>query len=122
VRLLAEDRHFGFVEDQAYRHWQTLDRQGVLDLVASRSNIAGLPEDERAHRLQQVGELYDGYGRGHDGMQLPYITRCYRTVVQQQDPEDEPGTDEPATGEAGGTAEPPRPEQEDPGTLLIDFR
>ena len=119
VRLLADDRHFGYVEDQTYRHWQTLDRQGLLDLVASRSNVAMLTEDERADRLEQVGILYDGYGRGHDGMQLPYLTNCYRTVVQQQDPVEEPEATDP-TGEA--TVETPRPEPEDSGTLLIDFR
>ena len=59
--------------------------------------------------------MYDGYGRGQDGMRLPYVTRCYRTVVQRQDPEDEAPPD--ADAEA-----PPPAEPEDPGTLLIDFR
>jgi SAM-dependent methyltransferase len=120
VRLLADDRHFGFVEDQTYRHWQTLDREGLLDLVSSRSMIATLPDHERAERLEQVAALYDGYGRGHDGMQLPYLTSCYRTVVQQQDPVEEPEPGEPPEG--GATVETPRPEPEDTGTLLIDFR
>jgi hypothetical protein len=48
-------------------------------------------------------------------MRLPYVTRCYRTVVQRQDPEDE------AKPDADATASPPA-EPEDPGTLLIDFR
>jgi hypothetical protein len=73
--------------------------------------------DERERTLREVGEMYDGYGRGHDGMRLPYITRCYRTVVQRQDPEDEAKPDADADADAAPPAEP-----EDPGTLLIDFR
>ena len=115
VRLLADDRHFGWVEMETYRHWQDLDRAGLLDLVASRSNVAAMGPEERERTLREVGEMYDGYGRGHDGMRLPYVTRCYRTAVQRQDPEDE------AQPDPDGEAAPPS-EPEDPGTLLIDFR
>lgn len=115
VRLLSDDRHFGWVDSATYRHWQDLDRAGLLDLVASRSNVAVMTPDERERTLREVGEMYDGYGRGHDGMRLPYVTRCYRTVVQRQDPEDE------AKPDADADAAPPA-EPEDPGTLLIDFR
>ncbi len=115
VRLLGDDRHFGWVDSASYRHWQDLDRAGLLDLVASRSNVAVMTPDEREQTLREVGEMYDGFGRGHDGMRLPYVTRCYRTVVQRQDPEDEAPPD--ADAEA-----PPPAEPEDPGTLLIDFR
>jgi hypothetical protein len=31
--------------------------------------------------LDRVGALYDDYGRGHDGMLLPYDTYCYRARV-----------------------------------------
>ena len=116
VHALRTFPQFSFIDERPYRHWQTLNRTGLLDLVASRSNIAVLPEDERAERLDQVSALYDDYGRGHDGMRLPYVTRCYRTVVQQQDPE----PDDPAQPSQPEAAE-DTPEPEDPGTLLIDF-
>jgi SAM-dependent methyltransferase len=113
VHQLRADLHFSFIDERAFRHWHTLDRAGLLDLVASRSNIATLAEDERAAVLDQVSALYDDYGRGHDGMQLPYVSRCYRTVVQQQDPEPEDDVPEPQDKD--------KPEPDDPGTLLIDF-
>ena len=116
VVLLGDDPHFGFVDDASYRHWQTLDRDGLVDLVASRSNIAMMAADERAETLREVAEMYDGYGRGHDGMRLPYVTHCYRTAVRMQDPRDEAQPDE-ETAEVT-----PAPPPEDPGTLLIDFR
>ncbi len=116
VVLLGDDPHFGWVDDATYRHWQDLDREGLVDLAASRSNVAAMADDERAETLRRVAEMYDGFGRGHDGMRLPYLTHCYRTTVQQQDPADEAqpddGTDEVAA----------KPDPEDPGTLLIDFR
>ena len=40
-----------------------------------------MAEQERADVLDQVGELYDDYGRGHDGMLLPYHCRTYRCRV-----------------------------------------
>jgi SAM-dependent methyltransferase len=117
VVLLGDDPHFGWVDDSSYRHWQTLDRDGLVDLVASRSTVATMDAEQRTTMLREVAEMYDGYGRGHDGMRLPYVTRCYRTTVQQQNPADEPGADDD-TAEVTTKPEPP----EDPGTLLIDFR
>ena len=117
---------FGEVDEQTFRWWQDLRKDGFLDLVRSRSAIATLDEDERARRLAQVGALYDDYGRGPDGMRLPYLTYCYRAQVihpPEPDPTEVPppavedtesASDEPAP------AAPPPPE--DPGTLLIDFR
>jgi ubiquinone/menaquinone biosynthesis C-methylase UbiE len=113
VQALRTFSQFSYIEERTFRHWQVLNRQGLLDMVASRSNIATMAEDERAGRLDQVSALYDDYGRGHDGMQLPYVARCYRTVVQQQDPDPEP--DQPDTEDKD------EPEPDDPGTLLIDF-
>ncbi len=116
VQALRTFSQFGFIDERSFRHWHTVNRRGLLDLVASRSNIAVLPEAERAKVMDQVSALYDDYGRGHDGMRLPYVSRCYRTVVQQQDPEPE----DPAQPEK---TDPPKDqdEPEDPGTLLIDF-
>jgi SAM-dependent methyltransferase len=107
---------FGFVEDREFTHWQTIDRKSIQDLVLSRSNIAVLGERERAAKLAEVLAFYNEYGRGMDGMQLPYVTRCYRADVLDRpqaatsDPDaPDDGTDPPTDG---------------PGDdmLLIDFR
>jgi SAM-dependent methyltransferase len=117
---------FGDVEDAEFRIWQRLDRDGLVDLVRSRSAIATLDEAARLQKLAEVLSLYDEYGRGHDGMLLPYLTRCFRAVVQHP-AEPAPEPDRARAGfETTGVEEaeaPERPEPpEEPGTLLIDFR
>jgi SAM-dependent methyltransferase len=104
---------FGFVEATSFRFWQPLNRESLRDLVVSRSHVALMGPIERERVLRKVDELYDGYGRGADGMLLPYLTRCYRTVVLPQ-------TDAPP---ARSQAAPrPGPDDVDTDALLIDFR
>ena len=68
-------------------------------------------------KLAEVLAFYDDYGRGMDGMQLPYDTLCFRAVVtdrQDAEPDDEADADESdATSPNDGT---------DTEMLLIDFR
>ena len=106
---------FGFVEDHEFTHWQAIDRQSIQDLVLSRSNVAVLGPEARAQKLAEVLAFYDEYGRGMDGMQLPYITRCYRADVLDR-PEREPSSE---AGEGDPQPATDGPEDE---TLLIDFR
>lgn len=101
--VLATTELFAPVEQRRFRFWQQVDRQSLLGLVHSRSYVAVLPEDERSALLARVAELYDEYGRGHDGMLLPYITECLRARV---------------TGLANYRREFPEPPTEG---LLIDF-
>ena len=107
---------FGFVEEHEFSHWQTVDRKTIQDLVLSRSNVAVLDDEARAAKLAEVLAFYDDYGRGMDGMQLPYVTRCYTALVLDrllQTEED----DETGDGEVAGK----RPDDPD-DELLIDFR
>ena len=99
--------HFGFVEEVTFRHWQVLNRVTVLDLARSHSGVNTLPEEEREARLEEVLAFYDGYGRGMDGMQLPYLARCYRATVTEG-----PGRP-PAVGRGSDPA--PAPSDRDPG-------
>ena len=93
--------------------------------MRSRSYVAVLDEADRVALLERVGALYDDYGRGPDGMQLPYLTRCYRTVVHHAAPTPpvprsfdviDPDATQPV-GRIPHQSAPP----DDPGTLLIDF-
>jgi SAM-dependent methyltransferase len=113
VRPLMETPHFGWVEQEEFRFWQSLDADLLCDLVRSRSYIAVLGEEERAGVLARVRELYDDYGRGPDGMLLPYLTACYRATVVHREPAP------PAEDEDPPTDDPP---DDDGGSLLIDFR
>jgi ubiquinone/menaquinone biosynthesis C-methylase UbiE len=107
---------FGFVEEREFSHWQTVDRKTIQDLVVSRSNVAVLDAEGRAAKLAEVLAFYDDYGRGMDGMQLPYVTRCFTAMVLDR-PAATSGADE-NDGENGAGKPPDDPDDE----LLIDFR
>jgi SAM-dependent methyltransferase len=109
---LLSSHLFGFVESATYRHWQPLDRDRLRDLVLSRSNIAVQSEPERDRVLRKVDALYEEYGRGHDGMLLPYVTHCYRAVVRAPAVvEEQEKTPRSRNRDDGGDAD----------SLLIDF-
>ena len=137
---LESSPYFGPVEHETFKHWQVIDRESVRDLVLSRSSVATLPAEAREAKLREVVEFYDEFGRGMDGMQLPYVTQCYRAVVgikpQSAPPpaaaSAEPGAADHYVGEAtqpvalADAAELPEiadpPTDDDSGMLLIDFR
>ena len=106
---------FGFVEDHEFSHWQTIDRKSIQDLVLSRSNVAVLDDAGRQAKLAEVVAFYDDFGRGMDGMQLPYVTQCYRAQVLDQPAYDEPSGG-PAAADGGDGDDGPD------DMLLIDFR
>jgi SAM-dependent methyltransferase len=99
---LTASELFGPVEEQSFRFWQPLRRAELRDLVLSRSNIAVKPPEEREQVLVRCDDLYDEYGRGPDGLLLPYVTRCFRTHVvaapKQPDPDPVAGPDDPDDG------------------------
>jgi SAM-dependent methyltransferase len=112
---------FGFVEDSEFTHWQTIDRRSIQDLVLSRSNVAVLDEEGRAAKLAEVLAFYDDYGRGMDGMQLPYVTRCFRAHVLDR-PAHAADEGSSGGGSSSTTDGPDRPDSPDDDVLLIDFR
>ncbi|HYO39050.1 MAG TPA: class I SAM-dependent methyltransferase [Nocardioidaceae bacterium] len=119
TNVLLGSHLFGFVESTTYRFWQKLDRAGLRDLVTSRSNIAVLPHSERDRVLEQVDALYEEYGRGADGMLMPYVTHCYRAVVRPPALAED-GAPRGAQG-ARGDARRGHGDDDEPDALLIDF-
>ena len=69
---LMETPYFGFVDEAQFRFWQPHTAASLADLARSVSYVATMSETERARVLAKVDALYAEYGRGHDGMQLPY--------------------------------------------------
>lgn len=108
TRAIDDSGLFETVQSSSFRIWQPMTQGSLRDLVTSRSNVAALPDVEREGTLRKVDELYDGYGRGADGMLLPYVTRTFRATVL---PWTEP--DPPTAGA--------RPGEVDTDALLIDF-
>ena len=93
--------------------------------MLSRSNIATLPPAERDAKLAEVLAFYDDYGRGMDGMQLPYAARCFRSRVLDRPASYSGTTATTATTDAGTTSTPSLPGPRTAPTtdmLLIDFR
>jgi len=109
---------FGEVEDASFRHWHTVNRDSIQDMVLSRSNVAVLDERGRAAKLAEVLALYDDYGRGMDGMQVPYVAHCFRAEVVAR-PEPRPAAPDPADDAAAPTE---GAEAEPDDMLIIDFR
>lgn len=110
VAALEASELFGEVETATFRFWQPLDRRSLAALVRSNSVVAVASEEERVEILDRADALYDDYGRGPDGMLLPYLTHAFRAPVVAPPP----GSDEDSAAGA-----------DDPlGTdaLLIDFR
>jgi ubiquinone/menaquinone biosynthesis C-methylase UbiE len=122
--ILAESELFGEVESETFAFWQDVDRDTLVDIVASRSYIASLPEDEREAKLGAVRALYDDYGRGHDGMQLPYVVDCFRAkVIDRRDSAVEVATEVATEPGSGASQEGPIvSDGTDTDMLLIDFR
>jgi SAM-dependent methyltransferase len=128
-----ETTMFGAVERSSFRFWQPMTQESLRDLITSRSNVALMADHEREQVLARADELYEEYGRGHDGMLLPYLTTLCRATVL---PGAMPGAAESdrrgeVTGSAPGGPAPGRPADGRPGGrpgdpdddgLLIDFR
>ncbi|CAN5656311.1 hypothetical protein BH11ACT8_BH11ACT8_23190 [soil metagenome] len=81
---LAASELFGDVEAEVFKHWQTIDRRSVQDLARSRSTLAVMDDAGRDRVLADLLALYDDYGRGMDGMQLPYRTLCFRSIAEER--------------------------------------
>ena len=107
---------FGFMEETSFKHWQEVNRESILDLARSRSSYLVMDAAEQEEHLADVRAFYADYGRGMDGMQIPYVTRCYRAVVIDRDEQttsdgDEPSQEGPVVSDGSDT-----------DMLLIDFR
>ena len=107
---------FGFMEETTFKHWQEVNRETVIDLARSRSSFFVMSEDEREAHLEDVRAFYADYGRGMDGMQIPYVTRCYRAVVIDRD--DQTTSDDGDPSQEGPVVS----DGTDTDMLLIDFR
>ena len=77
VPILEASGLFGPVETAQFSFQQALDRDGLLDLVLSRSYLAKLPPPDRQPVLDAVGSLYDETA-APDGVSLAYVTECFR--------------------------------------------
>lgn len=102
---------FGFVDEHEFRFWEVVNRDSLAGLLRAEGH-------DQAAVLAGLA-LYDDYGRGMDGMQLPWVASCCKATVVDAfwgSPMSKDETGElPALPDAGA---PP----DDETMLLIDFR
>ncbi|MET0813284.1 MAG: methyltransferase domain-containing protein [Microbacterium sp.] len=67
-------------EERTWSWTRILDRDAFLAMVASRSYIITATADERARILGEAGALFAANANADDLVELPYITRAFRTV------------------------------------------
>jgi len=79
VPVLDASGLFGPVETASFVSEQVLDRDGLLDLVLSRSYLAKLESSDRQPVLDAVGALYDETGSA-GAVRLDYVTACFRAA------------------------------------------
>ena len=101
---LVESELFGFVDAFDVTHWQHVNRVTIVDLVSSRSSIATMEEGERDAKIADVLALYDDYGRGMDGMELPYRAFCYKAAVADRRTPNRPDSSVGATDSESGSS------------------
>ena len=75
--IVADSGLFRPVEQESFGHAQLVDRERLLELVASRSQFATAAPDEQARLRAAVAELWDQEG-GDGELELRYVTEAYR--------------------------------------------
>ena len=79
VDPVRESGRFGDVEHASFGFVQDLDREGLVDLVVSRSYCAVMTPAERAPVLARVERLFEEHAVG-GRVALPYTTECFRAL------------------------------------------
>ncbi len=84
AQLAAIDASEAFDEPQrkVFRHWQTLDRAGLVDLVSSYSFVASQSEHQRAALAADVAAFFTATAPGTT-LRLPYRTHGLTAVVSK---------------------------------------
>ncbi|MFW6773659.1 hypothetical protein ACOACO_05210 [Nocardioides sp. CPCC 205120] len=78
---LVDSPFFGSVGTESFRHWQVVTRDGLAEVVRRLPAVLARSHSERERAVADALALYDDYGRGPDGMQLPWISHCHRAPV-----------------------------------------
>ena len=115
--ILSGSGLFEEPETERFMFWQDINRDSIVDLVVSRSNVSTLDHAAREAKVAEVVAFYDEFGRGYDGMQLPYVTHCFRARVVDR-------VSGPTGVDGSETTGVPAPHNDgsDTDMLLIDFR
>jgi SAM-dependent methyltransferase len=76
-RAFSASSLFGTLNRLRFRHQQALDREGLVQRVASMSFIAILPDERRAEVLDEVRGLAEEHADRSGQLTMPYHTELY---------------------------------------------
>jgi SAM-dependent methyltransferase len=79
-RAFSATNYFGALVQRRFQHLQRLDKEGLVDRVASMSFIATLAPDRHAQVLDEVRRLADEHADDKGQIVLPYWTDLYWCV------------------------------------------
>jgi len=85
VGELEDSKYFPVVEHKEFRHWQPIERDQLLAMVAGLDAVKGLDSAERSQLLDEVRALHDEYAPGAAGLSLPFQLKCWRAFVDHQE-------------------------------------
>jgi SAM-dependent methyltransferase len=116
---LACSRKFGYVDEETFRFWQPVNSSSLQALL--RAELSHDPVETRERKIEKAMTLYADYGRGNDGMQMPWVTRCFKATVRDRIWGAPPEVEGAEKDVKPGDPSQPEPVLDD-ATLLIDFR
>jgi len=114
---LVTCQKFGFVEEETFRYWQAVNHDSLAAML--RAELSDLDADTREGKVAQALDLYADYGRGNDGMQMPWVCRCFKATVVDKIWATPAAAEVAEVAEVQGIA---APGPADDSMLLIDFR
>lgn len=82
---LRESKYFPEVEERAFRVWQDVSHEDLLNLVRAQPLAANLAPEQLAGLLSQVSELFDGAVRPGESLRLPFQMVCCRAWVNHEE-------------------------------------
>jgi hypothetical protein len=82
VHALDDSPWFAPSESAAFDHVQRIDRDGLINLVGSRSYVIALDPADRAELLERVRALFDTHAGGSAVVDIPYRAECFRFAVR----------------------------------------
>lgn len=81
---LSGSPYFGAVVTETFRHWEVVTRDALSEVVRALPAVLTRGHSEQEKAVAAATGLYDDYGRGPDGMQLPWISHCHRVPVSSE--------------------------------------
>jgi len=85
LAALRESRYFPEVEERAFRVWQSVSHEGLLNLVRSQPLAANLSQQQLDALLAQVSDLFEGAVRPGESLRLPFQMTCLRAWVNHEE-------------------------------------